>query len=310
MTQDLIEQGIQAFIASDRNRARKLLQAGLQQDPDNEQGWMGLSFLVGSPELELECLQHVLAINPQNEHAAKRMRELSATAPNPPSDEAGSTAAAPIPSSSEAGKTAEASFPALSAEPASRELESEALHTAGEFFLLRPENRGFVQGQTQQLPSPLGGLATGCVWAVVGLFMFGAVMGLVTVARNWIQYAASGGDSGLEPVSMLIGTGGALLFCLLPVSVAAVLLYAARRQKRLAAEGRMITGEIVGASGRRDSEGDFILTARVRFRSPQTRKWIERTYRPRRDDLERKPLPEPGTQVHVLYIDDRTHQAL
>jgi hypothetical protein len=62
----------------------------------------------------------------------------------------------------------------------------------------------------------------------------------------------------------------------------------------------------VRCSGDRDSDGDFELEARFGFRSPQTGKWIEGKDSQTRKDLEGKPLPSPGTPVHVLYLDDKT----
>jgi hypothetical protein len=322
VSQDLIQQGLEAFVASNGNRARKLFQAGLQQDPENEQGWMGLSFVVDDPELEAECLQRVLAINPQNEHAAKRLEELSAVVPIPPLDQAQMTAAPTFPGdqvkpvaapplSPAAGVQTAATppFPAPTPQPADWISNTEALHTEGEYFLVDPLDRGFVHGQTQKLPSPLGG-AAGCIWGVLGFFALGALFGFLTFARNLIGLATSRGDAAQEPGNLLCSGGVLLLLCLFIGGVAAVLLYTDRRQKRLAEEGRLLAGEIVLASGRRDGDGDYNLTVKYRFRSPQTGKWIQATRRKGRDDLEHKPLPEPGTQVHVLYIDDRTHQAL
>jgi hypothetical protein len=78
----------------------------------------------------------------------------------------------------------------------------------------------------------------------------------------------------------------------------------------LARDGELTEGEIVHCSGERDSDGDFILRAEVRFRSPQTGAWLEGTYSPTRNDLKGKGLPGPGTRVHVLYLDDKTYEAL
>jgi hypothetical protein len=82
------------------------------------------------------------------------------------------------------------------------------------------------------------------------------------------------------------------------------------KQRRLAQEGTLIRGEVIHSSSYKDSDNDFRLMAEIRFRSPQTGNWIHKKYRVTRNDLAGKPLPRPGTLVHVLYIDDRTFQAL
>jgi hypothetical protein len=82
------------------------------------------------------------------------------------------------------------------------------------------------------------------------------------------------------------------------------------KRRRLAREGKLIDGTIVSSSSSTDGDGDFTLKTQVRFRSPRTGEWIFQNYRHGRNDLKRKPLPGPGTLVHVLYIDDRTFEAL
>lgn len=144
MSQDLIQLGVEAFVAGDRNRARKLFQAGLQQDPENEQGWIGLSFVVDEPELEAECLQRVLAINPQNEHAARRLHKLSAVVPIPPPDQVQQAAAPVLPAVEEAQTTAAPAFPAPRPEPADWLSSTEALHTEGKYFLVDPLEMGTI----------------------------------------------------------------------------------------------------------------------------------------------------------------------
>lgn len=68
---ELLEQGIAALQAGDKMRARRLLSRAINQDPQDERGWLWLSGTMDRDEDRLQCLQQVLAINPEN-HAARR----------------------------------------------------------------------------------------------------------------------------------------------------------------------------------------------------------------------------------------------
>ena len=82
------------------------------------------------------------------------------------------------------------------------------------------------------------------------------------------------------------------------------------KRRRLAQEGTLIRGEVIHSSGYKDSDNDYRFKTEIRFRSPQTGEWIHKKYTLTRNDLTGKPLPRPGTPAHVLYVDDRTFEAL
>jgi len=72
-----LTQAVQAIKSKDFPTARKILAAIIQQDPKNEQAWLFLTLCVDDPQKKLDCLQQVLAINPQNEHALRAQARLS-----------------------------------------------------------------------------------------------------------------------------------------------------------------------------------------------------------------------------------------
>lgn len=65
-----------AIKQGDRETACKLLQQIIQTNPQQETAWLWLSALVGDPEREAECLQRVLAINPNNAVAQRHLQQL------------------------------------------------------------------------------------------------------------------------------------------------------------------------------------------------------------------------------------------
>jgi hypothetical protein len=105
---------------------------------------------------------------------------------------------------------------------------------------------------------------------------------------------------------LLAITGFGLVWNGLVFSFSWLLLREILKRRKLAQGGQRIAGEIVGCSGDRDSDGDFVLEVRFGFRSPLTGMWIEGKDSQTRKDLEGKPLPPPEMPVHVLYLDDKT----
>lgn len=81
---ELLRQGKQAANDHDNAQARRLLSQLVRRDPANEQGWLWLSGVIEEPERIRYCLERVLAINPDNVHAAAALEDFAAlTAPAP-----------------------------------------------------------------------------------------------------------------------------------------------------------------------------------------------------------------------------------
>src|SRR5215210_638691 len=66
---DLLQQGIAAARAGQREQARALLMQVVEVDERNEQAWLWLAGVVDTPEDIRTCLQNVLDLNPANQQA-------------------------------------------------------------------------------------------------------------------------------------------------------------------------------------------------------------------------------------------------
>jgi len=76
--QEVLRQAIQAIQDGDKQTGARLLTTILKQDPRNEQAWLWLSGAVETDTERSECLQRVLAINPNNEAAWRGLETLRA----------------------------------------------------------------------------------------------------------------------------------------------------------------------------------------------------------------------------------------
>jgi pimeloyl-ACP methyl ester carboxylesterase len=80
---DLTRQGIDALKAGDRTRARQLLSRSLQQDPQDVDAWLALSFAVEVREQQILCLRRVLQIDPSHGFAQSQLAQLVAVTTSP-----------------------------------------------------------------------------------------------------------------------------------------------------------------------------------------------------------------------------------
>jgi tetratricopeptide (TPR) repeat protein len=71
---NLLTRGIAAAKAGKGKEARSLLIGALQRDANNEQAWLWLGAMVGSPRETLICLRRVLALNPDNRQAQEGIK--------------------------------------------------------------------------------------------------------------------------------------------------------------------------------------------------------------------------------------------
>lgn len=84
---DWLQQGIEAFQAGDRARARELLTQAVIIDPNSEQGWYYLAAAQDDPNLRIDYLNRVLTINPNHTRAREVLARLQAAPPSMPSAE-------------------------------------------------------------------------------------------------------------------------------------------------------------------------------------------------------------------------------
>jgi hypothetical protein len=76
--EDLLQEGIAAFQAGDRTKARELLLEVVKIDPENEQAWYYLAASESNPTLRKQYLQTVLEINPGNAKAREVLDRIQA----------------------------------------------------------------------------------------------------------------------------------------------------------------------------------------------------------------------------------------
>jgi hypothetical protein len=77
-TSNITAKGIEAVRLGNAERGKTLLRQAVTQDPNDEQAWLWLSTVASNTAQQLDCLRHVLEINPFN-HAARR--DLAAIPP-------------------------------------------------------------------------------------------------------------------------------------------------------------------------------------------------------------------------------------
>jgi hypothetical protein len=74
--ESLLERGVEAARAKEKERARSLLLHVIEQDQRNEKAWLWLSSVVETSTDKEVCLENVLIINPDNTYAAMGLHQL------------------------------------------------------------------------------------------------------------------------------------------------------------------------------------------------------------------------------------------
>lgn len=82
----LLQQGIAAAKAGQKEEARQVLMQVVDLDERNEQAWLWLSGVVETVEDRRVCLENVLALNPDNAHARTGLQWIEQNAPPPPEE--------------------------------------------------------------------------------------------------------------------------------------------------------------------------------------------------------------------------------
>ena len=79
---DLIQQGIDALHAGNRDEARKILLTVIKQQPDSERAWGWMYNAANTDQERIYCLKEILRINPQNEKANQLLYKLMEQRPS------------------------------------------------------------------------------------------------------------------------------------------------------------------------------------------------------------------------------------
>ena len=106
--------------------------------------------------------------------------------------------------------------------------------------------------------------------------------------------------------------GGILLFTvfwnLIVGTMSWILTKMILRQRRLR-RGRLVSGEVIGATVKSDSDGDCRFTLHYRFTSPEGRE-LTASADCIRNDLKGETLPQPGTPLVVQYAENGDSEPL
>lgn len=82
--QQLLQAGVSALKANDRQKALAIFAQLVQQYPQSERGWFLLGMSMDAKDKRLYCLQRVLTLNPNNQEAKNQIALLSPPKPVPP----------------------------------------------------------------------------------------------------------------------------------------------------------------------------------------------------------------------------------
>jgi len=78
MSEDMVQEGINAFKAGEKARARDILTEAVKQDSTNEQAWYYLAASHTKPEPRKQALEMVLKLNPNNTKAREMLDKVNA----------------------------------------------------------------------------------------------------------------------------------------------------------------------------------------------------------------------------------------
>lgn len=97
------------------------------------------------------------------------------------------------------------------------------------------------------------------------------------------------------------------------VALAALILLLqglARLLSRRDSGPRVVPAQVLEAVGALDTDGDYKVRVKYRFKSPESQRTITGQSRQIRNDLRRQPLPKPGARVAVYYLGDDRYRLL
>lgn len=75
-THEILRQAVAAIRSGEKERGKQLLVEVIEQDEDNEIAWLWMTRCVTDRDVKRECLERVLAINPDNKHAIEGLKRL------------------------------------------------------------------------------------------------------------------------------------------------------------------------------------------------------------------------------------------
>lgn len=83
-----------------------------------------------------------------------------------------------------------------------------------------------------------------------------------------------------------------------------------RHSERLKRHGKLIYGEVIAFKGEKDTDGDYQITVKTKFRSPSNLQWVEGSrHYTCNHHLNTNP-PAAGTPLAIFYADDKVWEVL
>jgi hypothetical protein len=169
-------------------------------------------------------------------------------------------------------------------------------------FLLNPRNRDFVQGEARYIAN------LRINWSLDGLL--GSVANTLAIPGIILLIIFS------LPSMHLFDIQTYVIFFVCSVCLAAAVWgLRLRNFVRLSRDGRVIPGAVMKATARHSKDGDYTVTVWYSFVSPVGNKVVGKNSM-LRSDVRAEPhrgfrtLPEPGTSVAVIYVDDKHFRML
>lgn len=81
---DTIKEAVAAIKAGDKQTGRQLLTEIIHSEPNNELAWLWMTKVVANQQQQIDCLNKVLEINPDNETAKKILAQFEQSPPRKP----------------------------------------------------------------------------------------------------------------------------------------------------------------------------------------------------------------------------------
>jgi hypothetical protein len=165
--EDLLQAGRDALTVGDRETAGARFRKAAELSPYDERVWQALLEVVSEPDDEIVCLRNVLAINPKNSKAKKRLAALQPEATAPVG---AAPAPPPVPAPAAVAAAAVVAAPAVSTAQIQAEAERNYAEQESRKRARRRRWRAFRNGFGQgMLVAFVGGL----IGLVLSVFIYG-----------------------------------------------------------------------------------------------------------------------------------------
>jgi hypothetical protein len=182
----------------------------------------------------------------------------------------------------------------------------------GELFLLHPSSQAFLDGDRRGIRARFRFRHDALDYLAMAAIVVGGLVLLIGLSRLTAWLATEGTEttvSAFVVAAVLIGIGAFFINSRHRWAAA---------HARLIDEGQVLPGTVVGSSGREETTSEvslgevprsYLVTVEYRFSAPAGHEIADHAEH-NRPDLRRRELPEAGTAVRVLYLDEQVYALL